>query len=207
MSVWQMIQLGGWIMVPLFACSIVVWAICIERLIAFRRWKEKNREFLLAFSNLWLKSEFESLKKLCESSKAELATLGIEMLETKLQNKNQEKLLERLERKRLERNSELKRFLWLLGTIGSAAPFIGLLGTVVGIIRSFQSMAEAGAGGFAVVAAGISEALIATAAGIIVAVVALFFYNYFQTKVSTLQFQLKLLTQELLEVWDTTYGA
>ena len=80
----------------------------------------------------------------------------------------------------------LRRNVWLLGTIGSAAPFIGLFGTVVGIMRAFHSMALAGTGGFAVVAAGISEALVATALGLAVAIVAVVLYNYFQVRLAEL---------------------
>lgn len=85
-----------------------------------------------------------------------------------------------------EETMKLRRYLWILGTVASSAPFIGLLGTVVGIIKSFESMAIAGTGGFAVVAAGISEALVATALGLGVAIIAVIFYNYFQTRISTL---------------------
>ena len=85
-----------------------------------------------------------------------------------------------------EETQNLKKNLWILGTVASSAPFIGLLGTVVGIIKSFESMAIAGTGGFAVVAAGISEALVATALGLAVAIIAVIFYNYFQTRISNL---------------------
>ena len=85
-----------------------------------------------------------------------------------------------------EETQKLKKHLWILGTVASSAPFIGLLGTVVGIIKSFESMAVAGTGGFAVVAAGISEALVATALGLAVAIIAVIFYNYFQTRISNL---------------------
>jgi biopolymer transport protein ExbB/TolQ len=85
-----------------------------------------------------------------------------------------------------EETQKLKKHLWILGTVASSAPFIGLLGTVVGIIKSFESMAIAGTGGFAVVAAGISEALVATALGLGIAIIAVIFYNYFQTRISTL---------------------
>ena len=83
-----------------------------------------------------------------------------------------------------EETQKLKKHLWILGTVASSAPFIGLLGTVVGIIKSFESMAIAGTGGFAVVAAGISEALVATALGLAVAIIAVIFYNYFQTRIA-----------------------
>jgi biopolymer transport protein ExbB len=85
-----------------------------------------------------------------------------------------------------EETQKLRKHLWILGTVASSAPFIGLLGTVIGIIRSFESMAIAGTGGFAVVAAGISEALVATALGLAVAIIAVIFYNYFQTRIGTL---------------------
>ncbi len=85
-----------------------------------------------------------------------------------------------------EEAQRLKKNLWILGTVASSAPFIGLLGTVVGIIKSFESMAVAGTGGFAVVAAGISEALVATALGLGVAIIAVIFYNYFQTRIASL---------------------
>jgi biopolymer transport protein ExbB len=85
-----------------------------------------------------------------------------------------------------EETQRLRKNLWILGTVASSAPFIGLLGTVIGIIRSFESMAIAGTGGFAVVAAGISEALVATALGLAVAIIAVIFYNYFQTRIAGL---------------------
>jgi biopolymer transport protein ExbB len=85
-----------------------------------------------------------------------------------------------------EENQYLRKHLWVLGPGASSAPFIGLFGTVVGIIKAFESMAVSGTGGFAVVAAGISEALVATALGLGVAIIALIFYNYFQTRIGSL---------------------
>jgi biopolymer transport protein ExbB len=85
-----------------------------------------------------------------------------------------------------EETQSLKKHLWILGTVASSAPFIGLLGTVVGIIKAFENMAVEGTGGFAVVAAGISEALVATALGLAVAIIAVVFYNYFQTRISNI---------------------
>jgi biopolymer transport protein ExbB/TolQ len=85
-----------------------------------------------------------------------------------------------------EETQSLRKHLWILGTVASSAPFIGLLGTVIGIIKAFESMAIEGTGGFAVVAAGISEALVATALGLAVAIIAVIFYNYFQTRISNI---------------------
>jgi biopolymer transport protein ExbB/TolQ len=96
-----------------------------------------------------------------------------------------DEMSEKLNRRISETNAELKKGLWVLGTIGSSAPFVGLFGTVMGIMESFKSIGSSGKSGFSIVAAGISEALIATAAGIIVAVVAVIFYNYFQIRVNS----------------------
>jgi biopolymer transport protein ExbB len=98
-----------------------------------------------------------------------------------------------------EETQKLKKNLWILGTVASSAPFIGLLGTVVGIIKSFESMAIAGTGGFAVVAAGISEALVATALGLGVAIIAVIFYNYFQTRISTLNGLFRIQVAKVLQ--------
>jgi len=98
-----------------------------------------------------------------------------------------------------EETQKLKKHLWILGTVASSAPFIGLLGTVVGIIKSFESMAIAGTGGFAVVAAGISEALVATALGLAVAIIAVIFYNYFQTRIATLNGLFRIEVAKILQ--------
>lgn len=98
-----------------------------------------------------------------------------------------------------EETQKLKKHLWILGTVASSAPFIGLLGTVIGIIKAFESMAVAGTGGFAVVAAGISEALVATALGLAVAIIALIFYNYFQTRIATLNGLFRVQVAKILQ--------
>jgi biopolymer transport protein ExbB len=98
-----------------------------------------------------------------------------------------------------EETQKLKKHLWVLGTVASSAPFIGLLGTVIGIIRAFESMAIAGTGGFAVVAAGISEALVATALGLAVAIIALIFYNYFQTRIGNINALFRIQAAKVLQ--------
>ncbi len=98
-----------------------------------------------------------------------------------------------------EEGQRLKKNLWILGTVASSAPFIGLLGTVVGIIKSFESMAIAGTGGFAVVAAGISEALVATALGLGVAIIAVVFYNYFQTRITSLNGLFRIQVAKIMQ--------
>src|SRR5918996_6324618 len=98
-----------------------------------------------------------------------------------------------------EETQKLRKHLWILGTVASSAPFIGLLGTVIGIIKSFESMAVSGTGGFGVVAAGISEALVATALGLAVAIVAVIFYNYFQTRIANLNGLFRIQIAKVLQ--------
>src|SRR3989339_396660 len=100
--------------------------------------------------------------------------------------------------KLLEERLKLERYLGVLGTLGNVAPFIGLFGTVVGIIKAFQDLALAGGGGPAVVARGIAEALVATAAGLVVAIPAVIIYNYFTRKVKSLSGGMEVASTRLL---------
>lgn len=93
----------------------------------------------------------------------------------------------------------IKTRLWMLGTIGATAPFVGLFGTVVGIMRSFRSIGESGGGGFAVVSGGISEALITTAAGIAVGVLAMVLFNFLNVQASAFAAELRENVEEIAE--------
>jgi len=109
-----------------------------------------------------------------------------------------------VERERAQVGLKLKRNLWILGTIGATAPFVGLFGTVAGIMKSFRDLGldvqAGGSGGSATVMAGISEALVVTAAGILVAVEAVILYNYFQAKLSRVAVEMRLLADEFVEL-------
>ena len=101
----------------------------------------------------------------------------------------------------------LKRYLWALGTVGSSAPFVGLFGTVVGILKAFQSMSVAGTGGFKVVSQGIAAALVATAAGLMVAIYAVIAYNYFVARINGISMQYRLYCEEFLTALGETVKA
>jgi len=104
-----------------------------------------------------------------------------------------------VERNMLSIVSELKRGLAVLATVGATAPFVGLLGTVMGIVNAFQGMAVSGAGGLGSVSAGISEALITTAFGLIVAIPAVWFFNYFSTKIDNLSVEMTYTSKEMID--------
>jgi biopolymer transport protein ExbB/TolQ len=94
---------------------------------------------------------------------------------------------------------QLRGPIWVLATSGASAPFIGLFGTVVGILVAFQSMAVMGTGGFSVVAGGISEALISTALGLVVAIIAVIFYNYFSQKIERINATIHICAARLID--------
>jgi len=121
---------------------------------------------------------------LCETSKTPIARVFGEGL--RWRNIALEDLNEVLNTGRQEAVTELRRGLWFIGTIGSLAPYIGLFGTVVGIMRSFREIGITGDTGFDVVASGIAEALIATAVGLLVAIVALLLFNWLQTRLTVI---------------------
>ena len=98
---------------------------------------------------------------------------------------------------RLVRGSRVR--LWILATIGATSPFIGLFGTVLGIMDAFRSIGVTGAGGFQVVSGGISEALVTTAAGIFVGVEAMILFNYLQSQTGNFAAELKDATEEIVE--------
>jgi len=105
-----------------------------------------------------------------------------------------------VDRARREVIQALRSPLWVLATLGAVMPFVGLFGTVVGILGSFRQIGITGQSGFAVVAPAISEALITTAGGIAVAVEAVIFFNVFQARISKEAFDLTLRADELTEV-------
>ena len=201
-----MITSGGFAMYPLLACSLAVWGVIFERFWSFRKLADELKSFHQEAVNLLLRGDRSALGGLCHRHPglptSRILMAGLERLGSRDQRLRM-RWAEALERRRLMVNQELRANLWILGTIGSSAPFIGLFGTVIGILRSFQEMAKTGSGGFAVVASGISESLIATAAGIVVAVVAVMFYNAFQVRWARFTLMIKLQMEELGEMLES----
>ena len=112
-----------------------------------------------------------------------------------------------VERQMLIVLADYKRGLGVLGTVGSTAPFVGLLGTTMGIVNAFTGMSAGGAsGGLAGISAGISEALITTAFGLMVAIPAVWFYNYFTTKIENLTIEMTVSSKELIDYLIKSVG-
>lgn len=187
-------------MYPLALCSLITWAIALERTWSLKLIAKDTKILGDRLSDQLAKNDLPAALEFCLKSDLPLANAMEDLLKSAQKNKmDSQALAAKANRKRMQMNQEYKRYLWALGTIGSATPFLGLFGTVVGILRAFKHIAVTGETGFAVVASGISESLIATAAGIIVAVIAVALYNYFQVRVSKISLESRLMMEELLE--------
>ena len=104
-----------------------------------------------------------------------------------------------VEREMLMTIVQLKRGLGVLATVGATAPFVGLLGTTMGIVNAFTGMAASGSGGLSAISAGVAEALITTAFGLLVAIPAVWAYNYFQTKIDNLSAEMTYTSKEMID--------
>ncbi len=179
-----LLQQGGLTVYPLALCSIVTLWIFFARMWQYRGMTQDTRALTGKVVEALVRRDLNAARTVCEKSKNPLGEVFLEGL--RWRGITLDELEQILSTSRQEVVAELRRGLWGLGTIGSLAPFIGLFGTVVGIMGAFREMALQGVGGFEVVAAGISEALVATAAGLGVAIVALALYNYLQVRVGNI---------------------
>lgn len=199
LSVLDMIHQGAIVTYPLIVMSMVTITIICERLWALRGLVANSLRIASAVVGPLQKGNFKAaLTAAQEHQKAPAGRVFRDVINQQ-EGESLEYLAEVAEDRRFEEVEALKGGIWVLGTVGVSAPFIGLLGTVIGIIKSFHSMAMAGSGGFAVVAGGISEALVATALGLAVAIVAVIFYNYFHTKLERIEAVMTIGSDRLLE--------
>jgi biopolymer transport protein ExbB len=196
--VFELVTAGGWLMVPIILCSIVAVAIVGERFWALKQEKVVPANLVAQVWQLHQKQELnnERLKLLRDSS-----PLG-RILAAGLINMNHERevMKEAIEETGRQAVIELERFLNTLGTIASITPLLGLLGTVIGMIKVFAAITSMGVGNPTVLAGGISQALITTAAGLSVAIPSLMFYRYFRGRVDMLVIKMEEEALKLVEV-------
>jgi len=172
-SIFDLIRQGWYTTYPLIAMSFIATSIIIERLWVLRTVRGAIETVTDSTCELLREGDRDGAASMLGSNVAKSPAARIYAALLPLLGKQGiDEVVECGERRRLDEARLFKSGTWLLGTTAASAPFIGLLGTVVGIIKSFHQMAMMGAGGFAVVAAGISEALVATAMGLFVAILA-----------------------------------
>jgi biopolymer transport protein ExbB len=200
-SFWKVIETGGWAMWVSISLSLVVVAVAIERAVVFFRYIERARALSDTVVRCLGRGAVAEARAACERSKSPLADVFLVGFE-RTGRSSATTLEGAVNRARMRITLDLKNRLWIAATIGAIAAFVGLAGTVMGIMAAFRNIAETGGGGFTVVAHGISEALIATAAGILVAIEGVVIYNYYNQRGARIAAELKLLSEEFLEALE-----
>ena len=183
-----------WIII---ACSVIALAVAVERIVALWRFGDRTRQLGEAVASALRRGDLEGARLECARSRS---PMGEVLLAGLAQARGRPgRAAAAVERARQELGWRLRRALWILATVGATAPFVGLFGTVLGIMTAFADVARTGQGGYAVVAAGISEALITTAGGIAVAIEAVVLYNFLNTHVAHLVHRARHTADEFLE--------
>lgn len=194
----KLIELGGAPLIIMIASSIMAVTLAFERLFTLWNFMSRARALVETVSRCLGRGAVAEARTACERSKSPLADVLLVGFERHGRT-SAERVRAGVDRERQRLMLHLRGPLWLLGTIGATAPFVGLFGTVAGIIRAFEAIGESKQAGIEVVGPGIAEALVATAIGIAVAVIALVFFNYFQSRLSRMNIEIRLLLEEFLE--------
>jgi biopolymer transport protein ExbB/biopolymer transport protein TolQ len=210
---WQQMasHMGGvaiGVVVVMFMMSAWSIGLMIDRWIAFSACRKQSRLFAPAVAGALRQGHLDEAVLLAERHKrshlARVLVAGLQEFRAHQENPQLSGSLIDASKRALDRSraiveAELERGLSGLATIGSTAPFVGLFGTVVGIIDAFRSIVEMKETGIAAVAGGISEALVTTAIGLFVAIPAVWMYNYFSTRVKTFNIEMENSSSELMD--------
>jgi biopolymer transport protein ExbB len=193
---WQLLAQGGVVMYPLALCSLISLAIFIERWLLFHQ-ADRNPEVVIQRAQAALQAGGNPHPKWADAPAPTIRVVGAAF---GCLGGNRQMIEERLNAVMASEGLRLSAHLSIVGTIGNLSPFIGLFGTVLGIIRAFRDIGQVGAAGPAVVATGISEALVATATGLLVAISSVIVYNLFITWQSRLLRRAEIVAMEIVNL-------
>jgi len=195
---WQMVQHGGVAMYVLLLCSIGMVTVIVERAMRLREANTDTIIFLAKLARLVQEGRMGDAHSFCDRSKAAIAAVASAGLSR--EGRSKEDVRETLHSAVALQQHRLSRNLPVLGTIASIAPFVGLFGTVLGIMSTFQSLSMATGGALPDISRGISEALVATAGGLGVAIIGVAAYNYFQSWVQRFDVDFEVVAGEVLRL-------
>ncbi len=199
MTIWQLVQYGGFTMYILLGVSVLSLAIIFERCVYYRRRSRiKREEFMKQISGELRSGNLKKALDVCKHNDTPFSSVVHAGLN--LYGHSEVVISNTMEREVTIETTRLERFTSIVGTIGSTAVYIGLFGTVLGIIRAFRDIAASGSGGISVVISGISEALVCTAMGLCVAVPAVIAYNYFVKRVDSFITDMELCASEIMDL-------
>ena len=195
-NAWDFLAKGGITMIPLFLCSITGLAIIIEKFISLRRRKVIVPEVISVLENIKGSNDFGLAVSICEKHNGPFANI----IRITLENHNlpREEIKETLLDQGRQEVHQLEKGLGVLETVAGIGPLLGLLGTVLGILKVFKVIAIMGVGQATSLAGGISEALITTIAGLFIGIPALVAYNYFASKAEALVLEIEKYSNRLL---------
>lgn len=198
----DLLKAGGWLTLPILACSLAAATIIIERLLALRRARVLPGQ-LVVILRRWTEQGAidpqEVAALVLDSPLGRIVAAGLAC-----RGRRREIVREQVEDTGRHVVHELERFLNALGTIAAISPLLGLLGTVAGMIKIFQIVAVEGNSNFSLLSVGIAEALVTTAAGLAVAIPSLLFYRYFHARVDRLVVQMEQETLQLIDLLDSS---
>jgi len=197
-TIWEIFQTGGFTMYILLFCSLLSVTVLLERIIYYRKMsKTKRAEFMTRMKKVLKSGDVERGIEICKETNAPFSNVvcsGLELL-----GHPEKQISNAMEREITVETTKLERYTSIVGTIGNTAVYIGLFGTVLGIIRAFHDIAAAGTGGMSIVIGGVAEALVCTAAGLFVAIPAVIAFNYFAKKVEYFINDMELCASELID--------
>ncbi len=208
-SLWNnMGMLAKCVVIVMFIMSAWSIGVMIDRLMAYSAAKKQSRAFAPAVAGALREGKLDEAIKIADRYKkshlAKVVVAGLQEFQahqasTEISGEEVEASKRALERSEAIVHAELKRGVSSLATIGSTAPFVGLFGTVVGIINAFKEMATQKTAGIAAIAGGISEALVTTAIGLFVAVPAVWMFNYFTGRIDAFDVEMGNSSSELID--------
>jgi biopolymer transport protein ExbB/TolQ len=198
-QIWDLLSQGYGAMGIVMAFSVAALAVAIERAIAQWKFVTRARSLGETVTRCLARGALDEGRSACERSPSPIADVFLVGYE-RLRRSKPEHVVTAVHRERMRVNQDLRVRLWVLGTVGATAPFVGLFGTVVGIMNAMQKFRGDEEVRFTTVAGPISEALIVTAVGIGVAVGSVILFNYFSQRANRIATEMKLLTDEFLEL-------
>lgn len=195
-QIYQTLSQGGLVMIPLSLCSILALAIIIEKFFCLTKRKILIPEIISVVKNIKSSEDFTLALSVCSNYNSSLARL----LQIILNNYHNplDDIKEDVADQARQEVRILERGLTILETVAAVSPILGLLGTVLGMIKVFSVISIQGVGDAASLSSGISEALISTAVGLAIGIPALVFYNYFERRVNAVVMDLENISNELI---------
>ncbi len=201
---WELVKAGGWPMVPLLLLGVLALAIVLERFWTLRRNEVLPPGLGQEVRNWAARGKLDPSHIQSLRANSPLGALLAAALEAR--NRPRDQIRERIEDAGRHLVHRMERFLNALGTIASAGPLLGLLGTVIGMIQMFLGILDHGVGDVNQLAGGIGKALVCTATGMIVAIPALMFHRYFKGRINGYVIEMEMEASALLDALDGRPG-